>query len=77
MRWIGRLPRRIGLFRFFLLFAGLALLVSLLVGYALSRLDCAIYGYQTERETRLAAFAGCLVRIGDGWVPRGELRVLQ
>lgn len=77
MAWIGRLPKRIGLFRFFLLFAGLALLISLLAGYALSRIDCAIYGYQTERETRLAAFAGCLVRIDNGWVPRSELRVLQ
>ncbi|CAD5376747.1 conserved hypothetical protein [Pseudomonas sp. OF001] len=77
MAWIGRLPKRIGLFRFFLLFAGLVMLAGLLGGYAIGRIDCAIYGYQTERETRLAAFAGCLVRVDDGWVPRGELRILQ
>lgn len=59
----------------------IGMLVALLAAYALTRLlgwgACSWYGYQTDRETRYAAFLGCMVKVSDGWVPRGELRVLQ
>lgn len=38
---------------------------------------CGWYGYQTERETRYRAFIGCMVKVGDHWVPRNELRTEQ
>ncbi|WP_457253466.1 hypothetical protein [Pseudomonas juntendi] len=38
---------------------------------------CAWYGHQTERETRYAAFVGCMVKTHKGWVPRAELRTQQ
>lgn len=38
---------------------------------------CAWYGYQTDRETRYAAFVGCMVQVDTKWVPRSELRVAQ
>lgn len=38
---------------------------------------CEWYGYQTGRDTRFAPFIGCMVKIGDNWVPRNELRVVQ
>lgn len=38
---------------------------------------CAWYGHQTERETRYAAFVGCMVKTHTGWVPRNELRTQQ
>lgn len=42
-----------------------------------SRASCAVYGYQTERETKYAAFVGCMVEIDGKWYPRNELRVQQ
>ena len=36
--------------------------------------DCAWYGYQTNRDTRYAAFVGCMVKKNEHWVPRSELR---
>lgn len=38
---------------------------------------CAWYGQQTERDTRYAAFVGCMVKTTGGWVPRSELRTQQ
>lgn len=38
---------------------------------------CSIYGHQTERETRYAAFVGCMVKIDGKWYPRNELRIAQ
>jgi hypothetical protein len=38
---------------------------------------CAWYGYQTERDTRYAAFVGCMVKVGDNWFPKHELRIVQ
>ncbi|WP_434558051.1 hypothetical protein [Pseudomonas sp. Z4-20] len=38
---------------------------------------CSYYGLQTDRHVRYAAFVGCLVDTPAGWVPRGELRVVQ
>lgn len=39
--------------------------------------SCKIYGYQTERETRYAAFVGCMVKLDGKWYPRNELRIVQ
>lgn len=39
--------------------------------------QCSWYGYQTERETRYAAFVGCMVQIDGKWYPRNELRIAQ
>lgn len=56
-------------------------LLVMIVIAAVNRLiawgSCEIYGAQTEREVRYAAFVGCLVKAGDGWVPKGELRIVQ
>lgn len=38
---------------------------------------CSWYGYQTERDTRYAAFIGCMVEVDGKWYPRNELRVVQ
>jgi hypothetical protein len=38
---------------------------------------CSWYGYQTDRDTRYAAFVGCMVKVNNAWVPRNELRVMQ
>lgn len=38
---------------------------------------CSWYGYQTDRETRYAAFVGCLVELDGKWYPRNELRIVQ
>ncbi len=54
----------------------LALLVWL-AGRLIAWSDCSWYGYQTDRETRYAAFVGCMVKVNSAWVPRNELRVMQ
>ncbi|MCY1303305.1 hypothetical protein D9M68_817160 [compost metagenome] len=38
---------------------------------------CSWYGYQTGRDTRYAAFIGCMVEVDGKWYPRNELRVVQ
>ena len=38
---------------------------------------CAWYGYQTERDTRYAAFVGCMVKVSGNWYPKHELRIVQ
>lgn len=38
---------------------------------------CGWYGHETGRETRYSMFLGCTVKIGDNYVPRTELRVVQ
>ncbi|MCE0989348.1 hypothetical protein GEV41_13630 [Pseudomonas putida] len=56
----------------------LAFLVFLIiVTAAVNRASCSWYGYQTERDTRYAAFVGCMVRMPNGWVPRAEIRTAQ
>jgi hypothetical protein len=57
--------------------AGILLLVVWAGGALLSWGSCSWYGYQTERNTRYAAFVGCMVKVNDGWIPRKELRVVQ
>ncbi|MFV3332196.1 hypothetical protein ACNFIA_14790 [Pseudomonas sp. NY15437] len=58
----------------------LVLLVALgasAVNAALNWGSCSYYGFQTGRDTRYAAFMGCMVKTPAGWVPRNELRVIQ
>lgn len=53
------------------------LLLCWLVGRLLAWGSCQWYGYQTERDTRYAAFVGCMVQIDGNWYPRNEIRVVQ
>lgn len=53
------------------------LLLMIIVAAVANRASCAWYGYQTERDTRYAAFVGCMVKTSSGWVPRTELRTEQ
>lgn len=54
-----------------------ALLLMWFVGRLIAWGSCSWYGYQTNRDTRYAAFIGCMIRIDDRWVPRNELRIVQ
>lgn len=36
--------------------------------------QCSWYGHQTARDTRYAAFIGCMVKINEHWIPRSEIR---
>ena len=60
---------------------GGAILAALLLLWFAGRLvawgACSWYGYQTDRETRYAAFIGCMVELDGKWYPRNELRVVQ
>ena len=58
-------------------FIALALIVLWLFVRSLSWASCAIYGYQTDRQTKYAAFVGCMVEIDGKWYPRNELRIQQ
>lgn len=53
------------------------LAVLIVISAVLNRASCEWYGYQTERETRYAAFVGCMVKSHNGWVPRAEIRSQQ
>ena len=60
----------------------LLILLALIVGCMLlsnvaSRTTCSYYGFQTDRETRYAAFVGCMVLVDGAWFPRNEIRVMQ
>ena len=60
----------------------LLILLTLILGGMLlssvaSRATCSYYGFQTDRETRYAAFVGCMVKVSDNWVLRSELRAIQ
>jgi len=60
----------------------LLILLTLIVGCMLlrslaSRATCSYYGVQTDRETRYAAFVGCMVLVDGAWFPRNEIRVVQ
>ena len=59
-----------------LLIAAVALAI-LAVSAAFNWGSCQWYGYQTERDTRYAAFVGCMVQMHDAWVPRSEIRTQQ
>lgn len=58
------------------LFLVLALMVAIIVAInsGIRHASCAIYGNQTERDTRYSMFVGCMVKTSNGWVPRHELR---
>lgn len=51
--------------------------VVLAISAAANWASCSWYGYQTERQTRFAPYVGCLVKTGNAWVPRSELRTQQ
>ena len=53
------------------------LLAFWLVGRLFDWGACSWYGYQTSRDTRYAAFVGCMVQVNGNWIPRNELRVVQ
>jgi hypothetical protein len=53
------------------------LLSAWVVGRAIAWGACSWYGHQTERDTRYAAFIGCMVKVDQQWVPRNELRIVQ
>ena len=56
----------------------LALIVcGMLLSNVASRVTCSYYGVQTDRETRYAAFVGCMVKLDGAWFPRNEIRVMQ
>lgn len=59
----------------------LVLFTALLIFWLLLRLfawgSCSWYGYQTGRDTRYAAFIGCMVRVNQQWIPRNEIRIVQ
>lgn len=64
-----------------LVVAAIAVVLALLLVWAIGRLFawgvCSWYGYQTDRDTRYAAFVGCMVKVQGSWIPRNELRVVQ
>ena len=39
-----------------------------------NRASCKLYGASTERETKYSFIAGCLVKSGEHWIPRKEIR---
>jgi hypothetical protein len=70
--WLRANPLR-GVLVVMIVFLGVLWIVSRLVSWG----SCSWYGYQTERDTRYAAFIGCMVEVDGKWYPRNELRVLQ
>lgn len=70
--WLRKRPVMAGSIAALGLVLGLICFIS-----ALNRASCAWYGYQTERDTRYAAFVGCMVKMPVGWVPRAEIRTAQ
>lgn len=57
--------------------AAVVILLAWLVLRLIAWGSCSWYGYQTNRDTRYAAFIGCMVRVDQQWIPRNELRVVQ
>lgn len=51
--------------------------LGLLINSLINRGSCSYYGYQTDRETKYAAFVGCMVKVSGNWVLRSELRAVQ
>lgn len=51
--------------------------VGLLINSLAKRVTCSYYGYQTDRETKYAAFVGCMAKVSGNWVLRSELRAVQ
>lgn len=51
--------------------------LGLLINSLINRSACSYYGYQTDRETKYAAFVGCMAKVSGNWVLRSELRAVQ
>lgn len=62
--------------RVLVLSAGL-FVAGLLINSLVNRATCSYYGYQTDRETKYAAFVGCMAKVSGNWVLRSELRAIQ
>lgn len=60
-----------------LIIAGATFTLGLLLNSVANRGACSYYGYQTDRETKYAAFVGCMVKASGSWVLRSELRAVQ
>ncbi|MNG11525.1 hypothetical protein D3C84_950730 [compost metagenome] len=57
--------------------SGALFALGLLINSLANRGTCHYYGYQTDRETKYAAFVGCMVKFSGNWVLRSELRAVQ
>lgn len=60
-----------------LIIAGAIAALAVIFSSIVNRADCSYYGYQLDRETRYAAFVGCMVKTSNGWALRSELRTTQ
>ncbi|WP_353742556.1 hypothetical protein WHX55_10900 [Pseudomonas fluorescens] len=60
-----------------LIISGATFALGLLLNSLANRGACSYYGYQTDRETKYAAFVGCMVKVSGSWVLRSELRAVQ
>jgi hypothetical protein len=60
-----------------LIISGAIFALGLLINSLTNRGGCSCYGYQTDRETKYAAFVGCMVKVSGNWVLRSELRAVQ
>lgn len=62
--------------RIALVVVGVALCAALMAA-AWNRGMCAYTGWQLDRDTRYAAFVGCVVRTADGWLPLKQVRDIE
>lgn len=60
-----------------LIFSGVIFALGLIINSLANRGACSYYGYQTDRQTKYAAFVGCMVQVSGNWVLRSELRAVQ
>lgn len=70
------LLRRFGPVRLALVLIALVFAVVFLLAAVTARVECSLYGYQTERETKFGMFVGCMVKTPSGYIPRSELRTI-
>lgn len=57
--------------------AALFLVAGMILAASFNRAACSWYGHETNRDTRYSFLLGCMVQVGDQWVPQQELRVVQ
>ena len=55
----------------------LFLVAVMILSTLLNRAACSWYGHETNRDTRYSFLLGCMVQVGNQWVPQQELRVVQ
>ncbi len=60
-----------------LVYSGAIVVLAVIGNSIANRGSCSYYGFQTDRETRYAAFVGCMVQVNGAWFPRNEIRVMQ